>query len=207
MDAGLLMIVAVGADAGDADPQHRPVGRLGDRPRRLRLGRPAAQPSRARRARGGILAACGVGLACGLLNGLVVTVGRVPVDRRHARHAHGLSRPHQPLGRRQAGQRRPGAAGLARHDQRQRRRHPGRGADRAGHARWSSPSCCARLPVGRELYAIGSNPDGAAADRHPRRGGACSAPSPAPACSPASTAPCGPRATPPSTPGWRSASS
>ena len=33
---------------------------------------------------GGIAAASAVGLACGLLNGLVVTVGRVPVDRGHA---------------------------------------------------------------------------------------------------------------------------
>ena len=38
-------------DAGHPHPQHRPVGGLGDRPRRLRLGRPAAQPPRARRDR------------------------------------------------------------------------------------------------------------------------------------------------------------
>ena len=38
MDAALLTIVAAGPDAGAHHPQHRPLGRLGDRPRRLRLG-------------------------------------------------------------------------------------------------------------------------------------------------------------------------
>ena len=71
------------------------------------------------------LAACGVGLACGLLNGLVVTVGRVPAIVVTLGTLTALSRLQQPLGRRQAGQRRPGAAGLARHDRRQHRRRPG----------------------------------------------------------------------------------
>ena len=48
-----------------------------------------------------------------------------PLDRRHAGHAHALSRLHQPLRRRQAGQRRSGATSLARPDQRQRRRRAG----------------------------------------------------------------------------------
>ena len=83
------------------------------------LGRPAAQPPGARhRRRPG-----------GRLRGRRARLRPAQRARGHRRAAsprsssrsarYALSRLHQPLGRRQAGQRRPGAAGLARPDQRQ----------------------------------------------------------------------------------------
>ena len=45
MDAALLMIVAIGADAGDADPQHRFVRRVSHRAFRLWRGKLHARPS------------------------------------------------------------------------------------------------------------------------------------------------------------------
>ena len=121
MDAGTAHDRRRRPDAGDPDPQHRPVGGLGDRPRRLRFGRSAAQPSRARRDR---RHPRGLGGGARLRPAQRARGHRRPraLDRRHAGHAHPLSRLHQPLCRRQAGQRRPGAASLARPDQRQRRR-------------------------------------------------------------------------------------
>ena len=53
---------------------------------------------------------------------------------------------------------------------------------------------CATSAPGRELYAIGSNPEGAAPRRHPRRTAACSPRSCSPARSPASPACCSPPA-------------
>ena len=79
-------------DDGRPDAEHRPQRRLDRRPERLR--RP---PTRSPTTTGSpivliALLAVAVGLACGLVNGLLVAVGRDPGDHRHARDARDLPR-------------------------------------------------------------------------------------------------------------------
>ena len=114
MDAALLMIVAAGQmlvlitrniDLSVASV----IGLVG-----LRLGRPSARAPRGRRRGRARCSPAGLGLACGLLNGLVVTFGRVPAIVVTLGTLSLFRGAQQPARRRPPDQRRPGAAGLAR---------------------------------------------------------------------------------------------
>ena len=102
-----------------------------------------------------------LGAACGLLNGVLVTWGQRARAGRHARDALRVPRPRLPVDRRPPGQRRDAAGRVPEHRHGLDPRHPDPRADRAGRHRWSSASGCATTAPGRELYAIGSNPEGA----------------------------------------------
>ena len=149
-----------GPDARDHHPQRRPLRRLRARPHRLHGRRPALHNP-------GLplpvvfVLGMALGAACGLFNGVLVTWGQVPGARGHARHAVRLPRPRVPVDGRPPGQRRDAARRLP---------EPRHGLDRSAcRSSCSSRSSCILVVgqwlrdyrAGRELYAIGSNPEGA----------------------------------------------
>ena len=163
-------------DAGRAHPQHRPVGRLDRRLRRLPRRHADRRPPRDVAVLVAVAASPSrIGAALGAINGVLVAWGRVPVDHRDARHA----------------------GDLPRHPRRLRRARKTITTDSLPHwlvdlprstavhasatsrsGRWSSLALvvvvvfqfCCQLPQRRPpLYAIGSNPDAARARGLPTR--------------------------------------
>ena len=119
------------------------------------------------------LVGLGIGLACGLANGLMVAIGRVPEPGRHAGHAVHHPRHRHPDRRRQRGDRPDPAERLHRHPAGERARGsvPGHRGRRGDRPRRLLP---ALLPVRAGAVRDRLEPGRGPAGRHPGRPRGCS---------------------------------
>ena len=155
----------------------------------------------------GIAAGCAIGLACGLVNGAIVAFGQVPAivvtlgTMSVFRGLDSLWTGGRQISADQVPQAWLDLTGCQR---------AGRAAG-GGHRRRrssASPASCSAVPrPAARLFALGSNPGGRGADRHPVAPTGDARLRRRRACSPASAARSGPRATPRSTPASPTATS
>ena len=165
-----LRAARAGRDDGGHHPERRPVGRLGARPLRLRLGQHVRPATTGSRSRSSSSSAWASGWPAGSSTALITAIGRVPEPGRHARDAvHHPRRRHRSSSAAARSSARPlpnsflniSTATVLGHP---RPGHRGRGGrSRIGAYYLRS------FRSGRELYAIGSNPDAARLAGHPDR--------------------------------------